>query len=181
MPDRHRRPVGRLIRLGPKRAETLEFFLVVVPDAQARFVRGEESLDLYVTGDKALCARFVRETDQAAEPGRSFAGHFCDAARSPFLVADVIELDSERRLKGFEGTNVGRRSRHVENAEWIVRQARVAPGPEHAAAMYSVLNTVATEDSAFLPVTSVAEFLCFAEDASARDAAKPLGNDGAID
>src|SRR5262245_22186794 len=77
--------------------------------------------------------------------------------------------------------NVGRRARRVEDAERVVRQARIAPGPEHAAAMYGVLNSVATEDSAFLPVTFVAEFLCFAEDAGARDAAKPLGNVRATD
>src|SRR6185436_21159102 len=89
-----------------------------------------------------------------------------------------VELQLERRLERGERLDRRRRARHVEDAQRIARQRRVAPGPEQLPAMDGVLDAVAADDPRILPLQFAAELLALREQARARRATQPFGDDG---
>lgn len=165
----------------PEDFEGFEVLSVFVPGAEAELVDVEEVSDFGVGRDKMGGVVFVREAEVAIEPCGSFAGEFGDGAWAFVGRAKIVEREFDRRMKGFEWPGRGGCAGHVEDSERVVGEVGVSPDPEFFAAMEGRLNTIAAEDSAFLPVEMFAELLAFGEESGSGESAEALCNDGAVD
>jgi hypothetical protein len=72
----------------------LEFAFLVVPDAGAPAVDGQWRLDLDVGAHEPLFSLGVLHGGDAADPGRTFAGHFAGRPHEAVLTGEVRKVDS---------------------------------------------------------------------------------------
>ncbi len=126
-------------------------------------------------------AVLIGKAEVAIEPGGAIAGELGDRAGAFVGGPEIIEGEFEGRFEGFEWPGLSGRAGHVEDAERVVGEMGVSPGPEFFATVDGSLDAVATEDPAFFPIEMFAEFLALGEDAGSGETAEAFGDDGAVD